>query len=361
MQPKISTFEDLKRRMAEQKKKQQSNSNSGEIPLWKRKYMFYANDIGTTSLVRFLPDLNPDSVNGFYQQVHYHEFKIAGTDGKTRKIRVGCNQHTHGKPCKFCALSKQFYDEGDRDNGFKFYRSVEYLTQAIIKSAPKPFEDETGISGLSSEEIFSKYKEVDGVQVRGNPIRLIAFSKGSKIISNIEQEIDDPDTNLTELPFGLDAGHDFAIKITAGDMNNKSYSASNFKAKVTSVTNDPELLDYIKNNLIDLSTIKDRYVDDDYADKLINQVLGIKTSNNIPANYSQNHQDSTPSLNKGEEVNSFLKQNEVMDDDVDVDYATPNNTGGNSLAVGVSPETLDVVRARIAAARVNAQTPKDED
>jgi hypothetical protein len=170
-----------------------------KFPFWKA-----PND--TTSVVRFLPDLDDDNPMGFLVENLTHELVING-----KRETVACLK-MYGEDCPICTLSQKYYDEKDpefnKDLGKKYYRKKSYLGQVIVIDTPV---------------------EHDNEQI----VKLIDF--GPAIFNQIQSAFTSGD--LEEAPYELKGGYNFRIKKTkSGEY--ASYQTSGFAPKQSDVADD---------------------------------------------------------------------------------------------------------------------------
>ena len=291
---KISSLEEL-RKFVKQSKEEQKPSVTYDNS-WRLYYPFFKMDNDTTAIVRFIPDAD-DTNPGFLVKNTYHEFTING-----RKKRVPCLEAMYGKPCKACELSRKFYEEENKDLGYKYYRTYEYVGAIVVVKSPFEFQDENGIKAYSSLELLDKEVEKDGVMIKGNPVRLISLSKGGKIYDKIDHELTSEDTELSVIPWDIDNGHDFKIKSTANGKYS-SYTLSEFSKKVTSIE-DERLAEYVRNNLIDLSKHKMKEISQEEMEQVCEAAYNSLLNGKVPtpSDDHQNNQggDNTPPLKHSE-------------------------------------------------------------
>lgn len=179
---------------------------------WKKFFNFWKAPQDTTSVVRFLPDLDEDNPLGFLVENLTHELVVNG-----KREKVACLK-MYGEECPICALSQKYYDEKDPEHnealGKKYYRKKSYIGQVLVIETPV---------------------EHDADQL----VKLIDF--GPAIFNTIQAAFKSGD--LEEAPYELKGGYNFRIKKTrSGEY--ASYTTSNFSPKQTDVAD--ELIDAIE-------------------------------------------------------------------------------------------------------------------
>lgn len=191
----------LKNAFANQNKRGGGNnfSNDDYYPFWKME-AGTSSDTHNIAVVRFLPDANMDNNLGFLQEHKYHKLII---NGKTK--RVPCLE-MYGKECPVCQHSRKLYDEGNETEGKKYFRTQEFIANAIIRSSPFEFP------GVGQAKLLSL---------------------GSKIFKNIQGLF--ASGELDTEPFDYENGYDFRlIKTMSGQWAN--YDTSNFARKSSALT-----------------------------------------------------------------------------------------------------------------------------
>lgn len=186
-------------------------------------YTFWDMKPGESATVRFLPDKNSSNPLGFIIEKKQHTLMINGN-----KRKVPCLD-MYGEKCPICQVSRDYYKVQDQENGKKYYRSVQYIAQAIIVDNPLPLKD-------NEEDPVGK-------------VRLVAM--GPQLYKIIKDSFESGD--LEELPYDYERGTDFVIKKDKqGDYAN--YSLSKFARRERALDEDT-----IANlNLIDLETVLPR-------------------------------------------------------------------------------------------------------
>ena len=180
-------------------KEQAQQSSSGN-----KFYNFWLMKDDESALVRFIPDADQDNPMGFMVENVTHNLYINGK----RKV-VPCMKHMYGEDCPICNHSAKLYDQGNQDEGKKFYRKKEYLGNVIVVDSPFDYQEND---------------ESKSVQ------RYISF--GPQILKIIQNAFMSDD--LDAMPCDYDEGYDFRIqKSKQGEYS--TYSLSNFARKSSAV------------------------------------------------------------------------------------------------------------------------------
>ena len=187
---------------------------------WKLFFSFWKAPEGSTSTIRFLPDLDEENPMGFLVENFVHELTING-----KREKVACLK-MYGEDCPICALSQDYYDEKSPNHneqlGKKYYRKKSYIGQVLVMDTPVEHDQE-------------------------QLVKLIDF--GPAIFKQIQAAFQSGD--LEEAPYELKGGYNFRIKKTkSGEY--ASYQTSSFSPKQTDVSD--EVLESIE--LFDLKTFR---------------------------------------------------------------------------------------------------------
>lgn len=172
-----------------------SSGTGGGDQSWKLFYPFWKAEVDTTSIVRFLPDVDPENPLQFLAEKLQHELHING-----QKKTVPCLA-MHGEDCPICNLSRKYYDEKNEDMGKKYYRKKSYVGQVIVIESPI---------------------EHDQSQL----VKLIEF--GPAVFKQIMAAFQSGD--LEDVPYSLKGGYNFRIK-KSKDGKYASYTTSSFAPK----------------------------------------------------------------------------------------------------------------------------------
>jgi len=192
---------------------QKASGGGGGNQNWKLFFPFWKAAEDTTSIIRFLPDLNEDNEIGFLVENHVHELMING-----EKKTVAC-LGMYGEACPICELSRKYYDEKDDKLGKRYYRKRSYIGQCLVIETP-----------------IEHNKDV--------LVKLIEF--GPKIFQQIQAAFKSGD--LEEVPYSFVGGYNFRIKKTKAGQY-ADYGTSTFAPKQSDV--DPALIE--KMEMYDLA------------------------------------------------------------------------------------------------------------
>ena len=208
--PRKRSLADLKAAFANQTK----SSTSAE---WKSYFPFWKAEDQSTSVVRFLPDADPNNSLQFLHEVHQHELTING-----KKKTVTCAAHHGDGNCPICDQARAFYDAGDEVRGKQFYRKKSFIGQVLV---------------------------IDGAVAPENDrlVQLIQF--GPAVFKQIEAAFMSGD--LEEAPYEFKGGYNFRIKKTKSGQY-ASYTTSSFAPKQTDL--DDELIAKLTPELYNLAT-----------------------------------------------------------------------------------------------------------
>lgn len=210
---------------AREEAKNQANSprksfgDNASFPFWNQ-------PSNTTSVVRFLPDNDPDNPL-FYRERYDIKLPFDGIKGITDKpieVQVPCMK-TWKEACPIINETKSWWDDEDRkDLARQYYFKRKYLYQGFVVKTE--LEEET---------------------VPENPIRRFLF--GPQIHKIIYAYINDPDLQYT--PTDPENGCDFKITRVQVGKSFPDYSSSSF-AKRDRALNDDEIEAIEKYGLFDL-------------------------------------------------------------------------------------------------------------
>lgn len=194
----LTTMEQL--RAAFKKSEKQQKLPNNYYPFWDMKP-------GESATVRFLPDKNSENPLGFIIEKKQHTLMING-----QKRKVPCLD-MYGEKCPICQVSRDYYKADDKDNGKKYYRSVQYIAQALVVENPLPLKE-------NEEDPTGK-------------VRLIAM--GPQLYKIIKDAFESGE--LDELPYHYENGTDFIIK---KDKQGEyaSYSLSKFSRRERALDED---------------------------------------------------------------------------------------------------------------------------
>lgn len=185
-------------------------------------FPFFAMQDGDQSTIRFLPDADSANPLGFLVEKRTHVLKVNGRDKTVPCLKM------YGKSCPVCNVSSQYYNNGDRNLGKKYYRKIQHIGQALVTAtAVVPKEGDDKFEGT---------------------VRLVQISP--QIHKVIQEAIMSGD--LEDNPCDFLDGTNFVIKKDKqGDYS--SYSFSKFARRSTPL--DEDTIEYCKTQMKDLSTL----------------------------------------------------------------------------------------------------------
>lgn len=119
-----------------------NNRNENSNNTFTKFYPFYKMQTGEKCVVRFIPDLDESNSLGCLIENKYHMLTV---NGKTRRVP---SLTMWGKECPISKVARDFYEAGDKENGKKYYRKVNYIGQVLVVEDPlPPQEDGTSYQG----------------------------------------------------------------------------------------------------------------------------------------------------------------------------------------------------------------------
>jgi hypothetical protein len=175
-------------------------------------YPFWNIDEGTSTVLRFLPDGDPN--NTFFwverQMIRLTFPGVVGGDAKPTTVQVPCMEMFSGETCPVLTeVRPWFKDPSLEDMGRKYWKKRSYIFQGFVNENP-----------LNEE-------------APENPIR--RFVIGPQIFNIIKSALMDPD--MENLPTDYVAGTDFRLaKTTKGQY--ADYSTSKWARKETALTEE---------------------------------------------------------------------------------------------------------------------------
>jgi hypothetical protein len=195
-------------------KLQSMESKPGSSPAQSDKaiYPFWNIDEGTSTVLRFLPDSDPN--NTFFwverQMIRLTFPGIVGGEQKPTTVQVPCMEMFSGETCPVLTeVRPWFKDPSLEDMGRKYWKKRSYIFQGFVNENP--------LNEESPE----------------NPIR--RFVIGPQIFNIIKSALMDPD--MENLPTDYVAGTDFRLaKTTKGQY--ADYSTSKWARKETALTEE---------------------------------------------------------------------------------------------------------------------------
>ncbi len=186
-------------------------------------YPFWNMPTGARAVIRFLPDLNDDNPRGFLQEKIVHKLTING------QVKTIPCLTMYGEKCPICELSQSFYKLKDEVQGKKYWKSRQYLAQAIIVEDP-----------LDADSNGEKHE---------GKVRMIALSY--QIYNIITAAFKDDE--LEEVPYDITEGHDFIIKKTDGGKYPSYVIGTKFMNKSRALT--PAEIAAAEEGMVDLATL----------------------------------------------------------------------------------------------------------
>lgn len=196
--------------------KNRKNTSAGKF------YNFFNMDFDESCTVRFLPDANESNPKGFLVEKKMHRLEINGETETVPCLTM------YGEECPICQTAKAFYDEGDEENGKKFYRSLNHVAQVLVKKDPIEYDD-------ANDTCEGKVKGI---------------SISYQIFSVMKQAINDGE--LEAPPCDYEEGCDFIIKKTKNGKWAKYDLGTKFAKRETALTEDE--IDLAEEGMVDLST-----------------------------------------------------------------------------------------------------------
>lgn len=210
---------------------------------WKKFFPFYKMNVDTTTIIRFLPDLDEDNPLGFMWKNVYHELVVNG-----RKERVACLKHL-GLDCPACRESERLYAADDKVRGKALYRKVSYLAQCLILDTQQQLREDAPLVHLIDfgDQIYKK---------------VIAGMKSGDLQGN---------------PSEFKAGYNFRIRKTLNgrdpstgkDIN--TYNTSDFSQRETDI--DDETIDLALEQMCVLSEHGAKQVDASIMETMVQTTL----------------------------------------------------------------------------------------
>ena len=190
-------------------------------------YPFWLMKDGESATVRFLPDADEDNPLGFMAESLKHTLEI---NGETKS--VACLKMFE-EDCPICKVSSEYYKKEDKENGKKFWRKKQHITQAIIISDPLPADETTG-------------------ETHEGKIRFLTL--GYQIYNVMKEAFGSEE--LDAVPYAFKNGCDFIIKKTKQGEYSTYAVGSRFARKSSDLTD--EQLAIVEENLGVLSDLLPR-------------------------------------------------------------------------------------------------------
>ena len=186
-------------------------------------FNFFNMDYDTSCTVRFLPDQNEANPKGFLVEKKMHRLEINGEVENVPCLTM------YKEDCPICQTAKSFYDEGDKVNGKKFYRSLNHIGQVLVKKDSVNYDDD-------ADTCEGKVK---------------AISISWQIYAVMKQAI--ADNELEEAPCDFDEGTDFIIKKTKNGEWAKYDLGTKFAKRESALTE--EEIEIAEAGMVDLATL----------------------------------------------------------------------------------------------------------
>jgi hypothetical protein len=156
------------------KKDQEAKMHNLELyPFWKMKST-------QTLVVRFIPDLNENNVNGFIDEYHFHRVDINGR----QTVALCSERHEDNQTCYQCLTAKKAFNRNvNKLTGTDFrklWRRQQYVGNVIIIEDPLDFTDPKNpktyrlvfgkqlFNDLKEELFKSKIKKIPSDYYNGN-------------------------------------------------------------------------------------------------------------------------------------------------------------------------------------------------
>lgn len=201
-----------------------TNTNTNGTSYTNNYYPFWNIKSGERAVIRFLPDANENNPRGFLAERVSHSLEVNG-----QRRTIPCLT-MYNEECPICKISQAYYKVKDEINGKKYWKSRQYIAQAIIVEDPLPPNEETG------EKHTGQVRYVTlGYQIHN----IIKDAFGSD--------------ELEYVPYDFENGYDFIIK-KSEQGNYSSYAVgTKFANKPRALTE--EELSNAYDNMVDLSTL----------------------------------------------------------------------------------------------------------
>lgn len=205
-------------RSAFQKQDTQESRPNNYYPFWNMK-------VGEQTIIRFLPDANPENPLGFMVEKLMHTLVVNG-ENKT----IPCLKMYGEDDCPICKVSSAYYKADDKVQGKKYWRKKQHLLQALIVDDPLPADAESG-------------------ENHEGQVRVIAL--GFQLYNIIKEAFESGE--LDEIPYAYENGCNFIIKKTKqGDYD--TYAVGSKFARKSSSLDEDEIA-ALEDSLLDLSTL----------------------------------------------------------------------------------------------------------
>ena len=187
-------------------------------------YPFWDMKEGERAVIRFLPDKDPENPLGFMVEKLMHTLTINGENKSTPCLKM------YDEECPICKVSAAYYKADDKDNGKKFWRKKQHITQALVVEDPLPADSDSG-------------------ETHEGKVRFIAL--GFQLFNIIKEAFESGD--LDEVPYMYENGCDFVIKKTKQG-NYASYAVGSGFARKSSDLNEDQIA-LVEEEMAELSTL----------------------------------------------------------------------------------------------------------
>jgi hypothetical protein len=226
-----------------------------------RYYPFFLAEVGTESIVRFVPDKNEDN-QWFFLERDLHQIPV---NGEIKK--VPCLKMYGHASCPMCESSRLYYKKEGKQSatGKQLYRKRDWLSQVYVKKDALP------VNAEANENFEGKVKAV-------------------VVTSQVYEAIDISLEDVDEPPHLYKGGCDFIIRPTQ-DGNYRSYVRSRFAKSPSDL--DDDIIDYIEASIVDLRTLLPAEPNIDDVNGYLNSFLS--GSDYTPSNDSQETHESVSS------------------------------------------------------------------
>lgn len=298
------TLDQLRNAFKSSDNEQRENLPNNYYPFWKMKD-------GESATVRFLPDKNPDNPFGFLVEKLMHTLKINGENKSVPCLKM------YDEDCPVCKVSSEFYKKEDRENGKKYWRKKQYITQALIISDPLPADETTG-------------------ENHEGKVRYITL--GYQLYNVIKEAFESGD--LDEVPYAYVGGCDFVIKKTKQGEYSTYAVGSKFARKTSDLTE--EQLAVVEENLGDLSEL---LPSNPGLDKVQGMLEAALTGDSYGSDDAEGQVVSKPKAS-----GSKFKL-PTSNDDVDDNETSSSSTSSVDSGDDEADDILKQIRARRAAAQ----------
>lgn len=186
----------------------QTNEGGGGSGQSNNYYPFWNMKNGQRAVVRFLEDRDSNNPRDFLVEKLTHKLEING-----KKTQVPCLT-MYEQECPICKVSQAYYKAKDEINGKRYWRSRQYLAQALIIDDPLP-ADENG-------------------ETHAGKVRFLSL--GFQIYNIIKEAFASEDDPLEALPYDYEEGYDFIIKRTENGQYPSYANGTKFHSKQRALT-----------------------------------------------------------------------------------------------------------------------------